>query len=142
MLRIKNSILLSLEAYFLSKHEERGALLGYSDCSQCVDCVKQIPSLRSGVYYYEPDHNEANRTIRNWADKGIRFCGFIHSHVIPQYELSEEDILFLKKLIHARNGNVIFGLGVVNNGKVEFRFYQGLMMEEAVILPIDYAVVF
>ena len=125
MLFISNSLLLEIEQQFYSCREEQGFLLGSSARLNFLDHCKQLPSIQSGRYFYQPDPFNATETIRYWANHRICFCGLIHSHIVNKTTLSENDLLFAETLFRTYQIPVLwFGLGIVHSQTTQFKFYS------------------
>lgn len=121
---------------------EKGFLLG-SDCSlshinHCFD----LPASEAGLHYYTPDPGIADDVIGRWGDRGICFCGLIHSHVVDKQDLSVNDIAFAKALYTAYQLPILwFGIGIVNAGNVVFRFYAVSESENQIhVTPAEYII--
>lgn len=125
MLIIRKTVLHQLEQTFKSCDVEQGFILGCSSRLELIDSCCQIPALQAGMYYYYPNTSKADEIINNWAKQGICFCGFIHSHVVKNYQLSFEDIEFTKKLFQTYKLPIMwFGIGVVLFNSVDLCFYR------------------
>jgi hypothetical protein len=48
---------------------------------------------------YVPDIYKLNRVLLQWRNKGIKFCGIIHSHINNQTELSGGDIKYIYQIL-------------------------------------------
>ena len=122
---VKGNILEKIGQVFSSSDVEQGFLLGCTTRLDCLDYCEQVPAVRAGIHFYEPDATCANEIIQSWAKRGICFCGFIHSHVVDKEDLSEADEEFARSLSGAYDIPVMwFGLGVVNCQSVSFSFYS------------------
>ena len=124
ILTVREEVFRMLAEVFRQSKQEEGFILGSTSRLDCLDCCEQIPAVRAGMYFYEPDAIYANEAIRRWAKQGICFCGFIHSHITDQPNLSEADIEFAKCLFQAYClAGMWFGLAVVYHEMVVYKFY-------------------
>lgn len=124
MLEIRKEVLQEITRSFLSGERERGFLLACASRLDRLEYCCEIPAVQAGLYFYEPDAKMADYEIRRWAEQGICFCGFLHSHIVSQNKLSQNDIDFARELFYAYSLPVMwFGLGIVTEGNVSFSFY-------------------
>lgn len=125
MLHIKKDVLSNISRVFRDCDVEKGFLLGSSKDLSRIDHCFDLPARDAGLHFYEPDPILADKRIRCWADQGVCFCGMIHSHVVDKQELSENDVEYAKVLYSAYHLPLLwFGIGIVNAGKVDFRFFS------------------
>lgn len=143
MLWIKDSVRSVILHKFSSSCTEQGFLLGCSQKLNEIDFCCLLPAYRSGKYFYEPNSCEADQIIRNWAERNICFCGFIHSHLVYKKELSENDVEFAKRILTAYSIPVLwFGVGAVNDLNVDFQFYSAVCENgKTIICPIQSEIV-
>lgn len=52
---------------------------------------------------YTPDVNTMNKVIAEWADEGIEFIGFVHSHPAKGRKLSSPDIEYANEIMRVCN---------------------------------------
>ena len=124
MLSIREEVTVKLTGVFQNSKQEKGFLLGCSSRLDCVDHCEQIPAIRAGLHFYEPDSAYADGVIQKWAADNICFCGFLHSHLVDKTDLSIPDIQFARKLFQAYSLPVLwFGLALVEGKSVTYRFY-------------------
>lgn len=142
MLTIRREVLRQLTEAFWESGQEEGFLLGCTSRLDCLDHCEQLPAVRVGLHFYEPDSEQADRIIRRWAEQEICFCGFIHSHVADKSDLSEADIEFAKRIYKVYClPQLWFGIGVVGAGRVEYIFYSVASDDEnTTIEPVDVCV--
>lgn len=125
LLTTEPGLLDQMAAFFTASSYEEGFLLGCSTQINHLTHAVHLPSSNSGLYHYEPNSAQARQLIRIWADLGICFCGFIHSHVRGKRELSEDDLEFAETLIRAYNVPLLwFGLAVISDKTTRFIFYS------------------
>lgn len=53
---------------------------------------------------YEPDVKRLNSVIKAWQEKGVLFCGIVHSHIPLQNELSDDDEIYIKSILESMKG--------------------------------------
>lgn len=124
MLYIQPDVLRRLTKAFLSTGYEQGFLLGCTTRLNRLDFCHQIPAIQAGMYFFSPDCLYADSVIKMWAEGKICFCGFVHSHLVEKYDLSENDVEFALRLFSAFDLPVLwFGVGVVVAEKVKYQFY-------------------
>ena len=124
MVKVNKEILNDIAQTFISIDQEQGFLLGCTTCLEQLDHCCFLPAVQAGKFYYIPDSKAADCVIKNWAARSICFCGFIHSHLSDKKDLSESDIEFAQKLFESYPLPVLwFGIGIVNEDGVIFRFY-------------------
>lgn len=125
MLSVSQEALKQMTQVFSNSETEQGFLLGCTAAWNALDHCCQLPAARSGKYFYEPFAAAANGIIQDWADHGICFCGFVHSHLVDKPSLSENDIDFAHRLFRAYPLPVLwFGIGVVRGSRVDYVFYS------------------
>ncbi len=109
----------------LSSAVERGFLLGTTAGLGIVTHWQVIPPLRAGTYFFTPDTRAAKAILRQWADQGICFCGFLHAHPKGKDEVSQHDWEFAYKLLQVYSLPMLwFGLAVRTEYGIQYRFYQ------------------
>lgn len=124
MLKINKEVFTEITRKFLSKKNETGFLLGTATRLNRLEYCYQLPAKQAGLHYYIPNETIADKIIQCWAERDICFCGLIHSHVVSKEELSEADIEYAKLLFQTYHLPVLwFGIGVVKNTEVTFKFY-------------------
>ena len=70
---------------------ETGGILGCTQSGQYVFCPDKKPDM-SAHNEYRPNVLYLNYILAEWAEKGIRFCGFVHTHPDLRYsKLSRTD---------------------------------------------------
>ena len=122
---------------------EQGCILGCSERLDRIDCVMPIRAAEASKFFYRPDVTQANCMIRQWAEEGVCFCGFIHSHVTEKRGLSEADMLFAESMFKSFCMPVMwFGLAVLQEKQKDYFFYlmkerQGNPVIESVDWRID-----
>lgn len=122
---IDKNILEQISSAFQSVPIEQGFLLGSSNHSAHISHCIKLTEINSGMNFYEPNPKAANFAIHNWFKQGICFTGFIHSHITPKMDLSEDDIHFAEKLFSSfRLPTLWFGIGTLCNKEVIFHFYS------------------
>lgn len=122
---ITNTVSETISSTFICSDTEKGFLLGSSRRLSCIDNCAELQELNAGKYFYEPDPTLANEIINRWRKNGVCFSGFIHSHVVPKMELSEDDIEFAKRLFSSFKLPVLwFGIGILCNEKIVFKFFS------------------
>lgn len=78
---------------------ETGGILGRQ-----ADVVTQyFPDCGNSPFpaHYRPDVMKLNRVIAGWQAEEIAFCGIYHSHYPCDTALSEEDCLYIRKIMGA-----------------------------------------
>ena len=143
MLKIKKETFVQIENHFQREDTEQGALLGSRQNLEQIDVCCQLPVKQSSKYFIVPDAEQADRLIKDWAAKKICFCGMIHSHVCLKEDLSEADVLFAEQLYRGYSLPFLwFGIGVVKNSGVKFKFYRVEWKNEKILIKLEnYAVV-
>lgn len=58
-----------------------------------------LPNNNGGTYI--PDIVSLNRKIEKWAEKGIQFCGLVHTHASQWPNLSNDDRIYIANILHA-----------------------------------------
>ena len=116
MLFIREDVLNELTSCFLKHDVEQGFLLGSTRRLNQVNRCCRLFTKQADVSFITPDEEKTTQQIQKWAEQKVCFCGMVHSHVCSKRELSEADIEFAEALW--------FGIGVVENGAVEFHFYR------------------
>ena len=76
---------------------ECGGIIGMRNGVACRFFFDAKTIISPNAYY--PDPELLNRTIDNWADEDIAFCGVIHSHPKKQTMLSAKDIEFARAIL-------------------------------------------
>ena len=67
---------------------------------------------------YEPDSKLFSGVIRDWAARGIRFAGLVHSHVGGCMELSPSDMGYFSDISSVFGGRLYFPVVCRSGGKV------------------------
>ena len=82
---------------------ESGGMLGSSDGGKTIDAYYFDVSSANSSNTYTPDTNALNRIIGEWNQRGIQFCGMIHSHPLgyagpslPDYEYADRILTAMK----------------------------------------------
>lgn len=101
-LKMHANVYKEMISYFSQGVCERGCLVGASQFLNCIDAFAPVPGL-SGKDYFAPDMDAVNRQIAHWADLGICFCGFIHSHPDGAAFLSYADHIAIESWVRAAN---------------------------------------
>lgn len=79
---------------------EQGGIIGIKDSVICGYVHDNLPqSLNQAIY--SPSIDFLNDCIEKWAEKGIDFCGIVHSHAAGQNTLSSGDMEYIKALYEA-----------------------------------------
>lgn len=143
MLSIQKAVLKRMEDCFLAEGTEQGFLLGSKQNLKQIDVCCQLPVKQVGTYFITPDEEQAGQQIEDWKNKKICFCGMIHSHVCLKEDLSEADVLFAEQLYRGYSLPFLwFGIGVVKNSGVKFKFYRAEWKNEKILIKLEnYAVV-
>ncbi len=79
---------------------EAGAILGIKKgivCTCSLDCSQMITDRA----IYTPNVALINRTIQQWKENDISFCGIAHSHPSGEEQLSGSDIKYIKEILAA-----------------------------------------
>lgn len=82
------------------KQPEQLAMLGSSD-GKYIDIMFFIDKSKSTQTSCEPDIELCNKIIREWCKKGIKFCGFAHSHPDAYSRPSDADVEYAGKIMEA-----------------------------------------
>ena len=78
---------------------ETGGILGASiDATNTVTAFHFDSTGRTEHSTYTPDVGNLNRVIAEWAEEGIEFVGFVHSHPKEDCKLSKPDIEYADKI--------------------------------------------
>lgn len=121
-MKIKYRTYKEVMAHCTSAPPERGGILGMKD-GLVSDYIHDNarPILNRAIY--APDIKFLNKCIEEWAEKGIEFCGIVHSHPNGQDTLSSGDMEYIKVLyeVNPQIKNSYFPL--VLNGR-EFKVYS------------------
>ena len=99
-LRPTKKTLIEIQQSIACKQPEQLAMLGSSD-GKYTDTVFFIAKSKSTQISCEPDIELCNRIIREWHKKGIKFCGFAHSHPGTYSQLSDADIEYADRIMEA-----------------------------------------
>ena len=77
---------------------EIGCILGSMNDVVCKFAMDMgIPRYDAAVY--TPDVCHINQIINEWAEEGIKFCGLAHSHPPTQKSLSQNDNIYITKIM-------------------------------------------
>lgn len=121
-MKIKHKTYKEILSHYTSAPPERGGILGMKD-GLVSDYIHDNtrPILNRAIYV--PNTELLNRCIEEWAEKGIEFCGFVHSHPKGQNTLSGGDMEYIKLLyeVNPQLKNTYFPL--VLNGR-ELKVYS------------------
>lgn len=90
----------TLMSYFSKDDCEQGCLIGAGRVLNCVDVVVPVPGS-AGEEHFVPDMDEVNRQIAIWAEEGICFCGFVHSHPDGKSFLSGQDRIAIESWLRS-----------------------------------------
>lgn len=93
-------VLNEIQKSIACKQPEQLAMLGSSD-GKHIDIMFFIGKSKSTQTSCEPDIELCNKIIREWCKKGIKFCGFAHSHPDAYSRPSDADVEYAGKIMEA-----------------------------------------
>lgn len=76
---------------------EQGGILGVDNYGNVTEFYHDITGLTTEKYYY-PDVEALNNVICYWAEQGIKFIGFVHTHRKNKTNLSLTDLKYALKI--------------------------------------------
>ena len=78
---------------------ETGGILGVNiDAPHIITAFHYDSTGKTQGNTYTPDVDTLNRVISEWAENGIEFAGFVHSHPRRNRKLSPPDIEYANKI--------------------------------------------
>lgn len=81
---------------------ETGGILGVSlNDPNTITAFHFDSSGRTEGNTYTPDVNTLNKVIAEWAEEGIEFSGFVHSHPKGGRKLSTPDVEYAREIMEA-----------------------------------------
>lgn len=102
---IKENTFYSLLNAFPIVPPEAGAILGaINGVVSYFAFDAEMP--RQDAAIYTPSTKKLNLIIQEWAEQGISFCGFAHSHPFDQRSLSSNDICYIHCIMNAMPGSI------------------------------------
>ena len=88
----------TLRSAFSPVPPEAGGILGSVDGCVCAFVYDPgIPDMTLNCY--APDVDFLNRIIEQWQEKGISFCGIVHSHPLGHQKLSNVDLSYIQTIM-------------------------------------------
>ena len=106
-MKIEQEIVDNISAVANSKPLEIGGILGSSKDNVITDMITDLSSdaVKCRFEYY-PNTDFLNTQIENWAENGIEFLGFFHTHFSGSKNLSDADIEYIKSIMIGSKGVV------------------------------------
>lgn len=117
---ILSETLRQIKSAFRNAPIESGGIIGSTDN---VITAFYFDSDNHNRDCYIPDTAKLNKTIRKWAENGVRFAGLAHSHANDCRILSDADKKYAVELFRAANYPVYFPIVTVYNGEVVLTSY-------------------
>lgn len=78
---------------------EMGGILGSSKEGKITHYHFDVSGRITENNEYVPDVSALNKVLIKWHQEGIRFAGFVHSHVYPARNLSPVDIEYAERIV-------------------------------------------
>lgn len=88
---------------------------------------------------YIPDVGRINRVIADWAECGVSFCGFIHSHPLPYAKPSYGDIEYVKKILKNNELKKLYLLIYLLDSNDEILLYE--LYQNGMVCALEYKVI-
>ena len=79
--------------------DEMGGILGSAEDGTVTHYHFDVSGRITETNAYVPDVRALNQVLIKWHKEGIRFAGFVHSHVYPARNLSPADIEYARKIV-------------------------------------------
>ena len=99
-MKIQQEIVDNISAVANSKFLEIGGILGSYKDGVITDMITDLSSGAGKCRYeYYPDTDFLNTQIETWAENGIEFLGFFHTHFLGSKNLSDADIEYIKSIM-------------------------------------------
>lgn len=134
-IQIARTIAEQIAGYFAGQPMERGCMIGSSRYLNRIDHVAPVPGIADRDRF-TPDMDAVNARIAAWRDRGICFCGFIHSHPDGPGVLSGADRAAIERWVRAADLPFLcFGLSD-GNGTLKLYLAEKSDTDRVVIRPM------
>lgn len=113
MIAFTDKVLNAIRDSIGSCDNESGGIIGTTNGIDVTEYQFDRESFRDE---YVPDVSRLNGVLKEWAEKGIKFIGIIHSH-ITRNALSTADIVYARSIMRLNGMNRIIMPVFVGNDK-------------------------
>lgn len=124
----------------ISKYpRETGGIIGVNTSGEII-AFQFDQQSNLDLYEYHPDVNFLNEVInKKWAEKDIKFVGFVHSHMHND-ALSQQDLVYAKEILNANEflSDITLGIINLNSEKIRVKWYK--VEKESVLQLCEYIV--
>ena len=99
-MKITKEVLTQIEKIANSKDVEIGGILGFGENEIVSYVIADLPDDSVGCRFdYYPNITFLNEQIEKWAEQGIDFAGFFHTHFSGSQNLSDTDKVYINAIM-------------------------------------------